>query len=107
MSWVYLILAIVLEVASTTCMKLSLGFTKILPSILIFVFSGLSFVFLTLSLRKIEISLTYAVWSGIGTALIALIGVVMFKESISTLKILSLGLIILGVVGLNLDKNGY
>jgi small multidrug resistance pump len=102
MTWLYLALAIVLEISGTTCMKLSVGFTKIVPSILIFVFYTLSFVMLTMALKKIDVSIAYAVWSGVGTALIAAIGVFWFKEPATTLKLISLGMIILGVVGLNL-----
>jgi small multidrug resistance pump len=98
----YLILAILLEVAGTTSMKLSNGFERIGPSFCIFIFYGLSFVFLTLSLKKLEISLAYAIWSGLGTLLIAIIGVIYFQEPITLLKALSLLLIIMGVVGLKL-----
>jgi len=102
MSWVYLICAITMEVIGTTNMKLSQGFTKTLPSILMFVFYGFSFAFLTLALKKIDLSLTYAIWSGVGTALIAAIGVLYFKEPVTAIKIVSIGLIVIGVVGLAL-----
>ena len=103
MTWLYLILAILLEVSGTTCMKLSQGFTKVVPSILLFVFYTLSFSMLTLALKRIDVSIAYAVWSGVGTALIATIGVLWFKEPATAVKLVSLGLIILGVVGLNLS----
>jgi len=67
-----------------------------------FAFYALSFVFLTFVLKKINVSVAYAVWSGLGTALIAVIGVIWFKEPMHAIKIASIGLIILGVVGLNL-----
>lgn len=102
MMWTYLVLAILLEVSGTTCMKLSEGFTKTVPSILLFVFYSLSFGMLTLALKRIDVSVAYAVWSGVGTALIATIGVLWFKEPITALKLISLALIIGGVVGLNL-----
>ena len=104
MSWIYLICAIVLEVAGTTNMKLSQGFTKLLPSILMFVFYGISFAFLTLALKKIDVSITYAIWAGLGTALVAAIGILWFKEPATAIKIASLGLIIIGVVGLILAE---
>jgi len=63
MSWVYLIIAIVAEVFGTTSMKLSQGLSKLWPSVMIFVFYGLSLVFLTVSLKKIDISVAYAIWS--------------------------------------------
>lgn len=102
MTWIYLALAILLEVAGTTCMKLSDGFTKMVPSILLFVFYTLSFGMLTLALKRIDVSVAYAVWSGAGTALIATIGVLWFREPMTALKLISLALIIVGVVGLNL-----
>ncbi len=102
-SWMLLSLAIVLEVAGTTSMKLSDGFRHVGPSVAIFVFYGLSFGALTLALRDIPVSVAYAVWSGMGMALIATIGVVWFKEPVTAVKLLSLALIIIGVVGLSLD----
>lgn len=98
----YLFMAIILEVAGTTSMKLSEGFDKLGPSILIFVFYIFSFSFLTLSLKRLEVSIAYAVWSGLGTLLIAMIGYFFFHEPMNVIKILSLGLIIIGVVGLRL-----
>lgn len=102
-SWLYLAGAIILEVAGTTSMKLSEGFAKLLPSIMIFVFYGLSFVGLTFALKKIDVSVAYAMWSGLGTALIAVIGFVYFKEPVTTTKVVSIGFIIVGVVGFHLD----
>jgi len=104
MSWIFLILAILLEVSGTTCMKVSQGFTRLLPSVLMFVFYGLCISCLTLALKRIEVSVAYAVWSAVGTALIAAIGIVWFRESFSPLKAVSLALIILGVVGLHLSQ---
>jgi small multidrug resistance pump len=103
MSWFYLVLAIVLEVSGTTSMKLSQGFTKMLPSALMFLFYGLSLSALTLALKSIDVSLAYAVWSGLGTALIAGVGVIWLKEPLNALKLVSLMLIIIGVIGLNLS----
>lgn len=103
MSWLYLVAAILLEVCGTTCMKLSQGFTRIAPSVLLFIFYGLSFGAVTLAIKRIEVSTAYAIWSGVGTALIAVVGILWFKESIGTLKVASLTLIILGIIGLNLS----
>ena len=107
MSWFYLILGICAEIIGTTSMKLSQGFTKLFPSIAIFVFYGLSLSLVTLSLKKIDISVAYAIWSGIGTATIAMVGLFFFKEHISLLKVASIILIILGVVGLNIADNTH
>lgn len=100
--WVYLTGAILLEVAGTASMKLSEGFTKIVPSILLFIFCAASFVVLTFAIRNIDVSMAYAIWAGIGTALITVIGVLYFREPASLFKFLCVGLIILGVAGLNL-----
>jgi len=102
----YLALAILLEVSGTTCMKLSLGFTRLIPSLLIFVFYGASFGAMTLVLRTIDVSIAYAVWAGAGTALIALVGVLWFREPVTLVKAISLGAIIIGVIGLNLTGAG-
>jgi len=104
MSWVCLVVAIVLEVSGTTCMKISQGFTRLLPSFFMFVLYALSLTFLTLALKRIEVSVAYAVWSAVGTALIAAVGILAFKESITALKIVSLLVIIVGVVGLHLSQ---
>ncbi len=101
--WLALAGAIVLEVSGTVSMKLSDGFTKLLPSILIFVFYAASFAVLTLALKKIDVSVAYAVWAGVGTALIAAIGILYFKEPLSALKVFSIFLIIAGVIGLHLS----
>ncbi len=101
--WLYLIFAIVFEVAGTTAMKFSDGFTKTVPSVVMFVFYILSLVALTYALKKIDMSMAYAVWAGVGTALITLVGIVFFKEPSSMLKIVSIMFIIVGVVGLHLS----
>jgi len=102
-TWVLLLLAIFCEVSGTTFMKLSDGFQKTAPSVLMFLFYALSFVGLALAIRRIDIGVAYAIWSGLGTALIAVIGVLYFSEPVNALKIVSTGLIILGVMGLHLS----
>ena len=101
-SWIILIIAIVLEVSGTVSMKLSDGFTKLVPVIAMLILYGLGLSLLALSLKTIDISIAYAVWSGLGTALITIVGVVWFKEPATLVKMASIGLIIIGVVGLNL-----
>ena len=106
-AWLYLLLAIVLEVLGTTCMKLSDGFARIIPSVLVFVLYGLSIALLNLSLRKLDVSVAYAVWAGLGVVLVTLIGVMLFREPLSILKIGCIALIIIGVIGLNLMTSTY
>jgi small multidrug resistance pump len=98
--WLALAGAIALEIAGTTSMKLSHGFTRTLPSVLLFVFYGLSFALMTIAVKRIDMSVSYAIWSGVGTAVIALIGVFAFRETLTAVQIVSIVLIILGVVGL-------
>lgn len=104
MSWVYLAIAIILEVAGTTAMKLSDGFTKLVPSIAMGFFYIVSLMVLTLALKKIDMSIAYAIWAGVGTSLITIIGILYFKEPLTVMKAVSVSLIIIGVVGLNLTK---
>ena len=105
MHYLYLFLAILFEVLGTTAMKLSEGFTKTIPSIAMAVFYIPSLVMLTLTLKKIDVSIAYAIWSGLGTALIAGIGIIVFGESLTPMKIASIALIILGVIGLQLSMS--
>ncbi|MCY8467172.1 DMT family transporter [Bacillus atrophaeus] len=105
MHWIYLCLAILFEVAGTVSMKFSVGFSKLLPSMLLVCFYGGSLFFLTLTLKSIEVSVAYAVWSGMGIVLISMIGFLYFNEQMSVIKMVSIGLIIVGVVSLNLTHN--
>jgi small multidrug resistance pump len=102
--WILLLAAIVLEVCGTTCMKLAEGFTKTLPSILIFVFYGASFAIMTVVVKKVDISVAYAIWSGLGTTLIAVIGMFWFKEPATAIRMACIAVIIAGCVGLNLTS---
>lgn len=103
MEWIYLTLAIAFEITATTLMKVSNGFTKILPSIGTFLGYIICFTCLSIALKKIDISIAYAIWSAVGIVVLSAIGVFVFKESISVLKVISILFIILGVVGLNLS----
>lgn len=101
MHWLLLSFSIVMEVAGTISMKHSHGFSKLIPSILIFVFYALAFITLTFTLQHIDLSLAYALWAGVGTALVAVVGVLHFKEQMTVGQLCSIGLIVVGVVGLN------
>ena len=98
---ILLTIAILAEVAGTVALKYTNGFTNLGPSALVVAGYGLSFWMLALVLRDLPIGLTYAVWAAVGTALIAAIGIVAFGEPATTMKLLSLALIIVGTIGLN------
>ncbi len=104
--WIYLLIAILTEVVGTTLMKVSQGLTRLVPSVLMFVLYAISFIFMALALKKIEVSTAYAIWSGLGTAVIAGIGIFWFRESMNIPKLIGIVLIIGGVVLLNLKGAG-
>jgi small multidrug resistance pump len=98
--WFCLAGAIMLEIAGTMSMKLSQGFTRTVPSVLLFVCYGISFALMTVAVKRIDVSVSYAIWSGVGTATIALIGVFWFRESLTWIQVASIVLIVTGVIGL-------
>jgi small multidrug resistance pump len=102
--WMLLAAAILFEVAGTTSMKLSNGFRALVPSGLVVVCYAVSLVALTLALREIEIGVAYAIWAGAGTAGIAIIGSVLFREPGGPLKWASLVAIVLGIAGIHLSR---
>jgi len=104
MSWIYMMMAICLEVAGTTSMKLSNGMSKPIPTVLMIVFYLGSLGSLSLALKQLEVGTAYAVWSGVGTALIAVIGILFFQDQITWQKGIAIGLIIVGCVLLNLNS---
>jgi small multidrug resistance pump len=103
----YLLLAILAEVTGTTFVKLSEGFTRLVPTMMIVIFYGLSLGFLGLALKRVDLSLAYAIWSGLGIAFIASVGVLYFREPLTAAKLVSLGFIVAGVVGLNLTGEAH
>lgn len=101
----YLAAAIICEIIGTTFLVKSQEFTKVLPTLSMVILYALSFYFLTKSLRVIPLGIAYALWGGVGIVLTALIGLVVFKQSIDTPAIIGIGLIVAGVVVLNLFSN--
>lgn len=100
--WLYLAFAILSELIGTVSLKYSNGFARLLPSLCIIAFYALSFYLLSLAVRRIELGVAYAIWSGVGTVLIAIVGILIFDESATILKAASIVAIVAGVVGLNL-----
>jgi small multidrug resistance pump len=103
----YLLLAgaILAEVVATTALKLSDGFTKLWPTVIVAVGYLTAFTLLGLGLSKgLSVSVGYAIWAGVGTALIAILGIFLFKETIAPWGFVGLGLIVAGVVLLELNS---
>ena len=104
MPYVFLGLAILFEIVGTSLLKISDGFTRLWPSVGVAVGYGMAFWMLSLTLRSVPLSIAYAVWAGLGTALIAVVGIWLFGEPLSILKVIGISLIIAGVVALNIDS---
>jgi small multidrug resistance pump len=105
MAWLMLLGAIATEVAATSALKLSNGLTRLVPSIVVVAGYVLSFVLLARALKlQLQVSVAYAIWSGLGTAAIVVIGAVWLHEPVTPLKIAGVVLVIAGVVVLNLSS---
>ena len=105
MAFVYLAIAIVAEVIATSALKASEEFTKVIPSMIVVAGYGTAFYFLTLVLRSIPLGITYAIWSGVGIALITLVGAVVFRQMLDTPALIGIGFIVAGVVIINVFSN--
>ncbi|KAB7615660.1 multidrug efflux SMR transporter [Amylibacter sp. SFDW26] len=103
--YIYLIIAVVCETAGTACIKASAEFTKPLPSIGVLICFGAAFYFLSLTLKYMPIGVVYALWSGLGIVLITIIGIVIFKQSLDLAAYIGIGLIMLGVIVINVFSN--
>ena len=101
MNWVYLGIAILAEVAATSALKAAEGFTRPGPSLIVVGGYVVAFYFLSLTLRTIPVGIAYAIWSGIGIFLIALIGWLLYGQALDAPAMLGLALIITGVIIVN------
>ncbi len=97
-AYLFLALAIVAEIIATSALKLTEGFTRLWPSLVVLVGYGAAFYFLSLSLKSLPISLAYAIWSGVGVVAIKIIGVVLFKEQITLMMVLGTAFVVVGIV---------
>ena len=102
MAYLYLALAIVFEVIATSALKASNEFTRLVPSIVVVVGYSSAFYLLTLVLRTIPLGITYAVWSGVGIILVALVGFVFYKQTPDVPAVIGMILIIAGVAVIHL-----
>lgn len=106
MPWILLSLAIATEIAATTALKASDGFTRLLPSVVVVIGYVASFVLLAKALKSLDVGVAYAIWSGVGTAVVAALGVLLFAESMSVAKAFWIAVIIVGVIGLQASSGG-
>ncbi|MBT5218006.1 MAG: multidrug efflux SMR transporter [Woeseia sp.] len=105
MAYFYLAIAIVAEVIGTSSLKASEEFTRLWPSLMVFAGYGVSFYFLTLAFRTIPLGVAYAIWSGLGIALITIIGYVFFRQVLDAPAMLGIGLIVAGVAVIRIFSN--
>lgn len=102
MTYLFLAIAIIAEVAATSALKASDEFTKMIPTMIVIVGYGTAFYFMTLVFRVLPIGITYAIWSGFGIVLVALAGFLFFKQTLDIPAMIGIGLIISGVVVINI-----
>ncbi|HAZ15913.1 MAG: hypothetical protein A2Y28_03020 [Chlamydiae bacterium GWC2_50_10] len=102
LAWIFLLLAGFFEICFTIALKYSQGFTRIIPSIITFVFVVLSFFSVSQSMKTIPIGTAYAVWAGIGAAGTVSCGILFFGDSYHIIRLISIFLIITGIIGLKL-----
>jgi quaternary ammonium compound-resistance protein SugE len=103
MAWLLVVVAGLFETGFAVMLKLSHGLTKVWPTAGFAACALISFAMLTVALRHLEVGPAYAVWTGIGAAGTAIVGMAFLGETVSALKLLSIGLVLAGVVGLNLS----
>lgn len=102
MHYLYLIIAIATEIIGTSFLKTSEGFTKLWPTVGTLLSFGICFYFLSLTIKFLPLNITYATWAGLGLVLTTIVSVIVFKENVNLISIISIGLIIVGVVLLNI-----
>ena len=100
--WIYLGIAIIGEVIGTSALKFSEGFTKLVPSLVVVLGYSIAFYFLALALKQIRVGIAYAVWAGLGIALVTLIAWVLYGQKLDVWGFVGIGLIVSGVAVLNL-----
>ena len=101
-NWLFLGAAIMAEVAATSALKASEGFTRLWPSVVVALGYGIAFYCLSLTLRTIPVGVAYAIWSGLGVVLVALLSWWLFGQKLDLAALLGMGLIVAGVLVMNL-----
>ena len=106
MAWLFVFAAGLIEVGFALCLKQSYGFTKLWPSVGAAVMGGSSFLLLTLALRSLHVGTAYAVWTGLGAAGTVVAGIIFLNEPLNALRLGSVALVLLGIVGLKFSESG-
>ncbi|SDM88544.1 DMT family transporter [Sediminibacillus halophilus] len=104
MAYLLLAGAIISEIVGSSMLKMSAGFTKLIPGVMAIMSYGASFYFLALALKELPMGLTYALWAGIGTVMTVMIGIVFWKEQFSIQTFVGVAAIVIGVVVLNMPQ---
>ena len=102
MQWIFLFIAGLFEISWAIGLKFSHGFSQIVPSVLTVICMVASFYFLALALKSLPLGTAYAIWTGIGTIGTVILGIILFKEPVTTIRLLCIALIITGITGLKL-----
>jgi quaternary ammonium compound-resistance protein SugE len=103
MAWVLIVAAGLFETGFAVALKLSHGMTRLWPTVAFAACALVSFALLTVALRRLEVGAAYAVWTGIGASGAATVGMLFLGDAVSALKLVSIGLVLAGVIGLNLS----
>ncbi len=99
--WIFLAVAIVSEVAATSALKASEGFTRLWPSLIVVAGYAIAFYFLSLTLKTLPVGVVYAIWSGVGVALIALAGWMIYGQALDVPAVIGIALVVAGVIIIN------
>lgn len=103
MAWLFLFTAGTVEIVFALSLKYNQGFTKLMPSIVTLFAGGGSFYLLTLAIKTLPVGTAYAVWTGMGAVGVAILGILLFKESTDWIRLLSISFIVVGIIGLKLS----
>ena len=106
-AWLLLMVAGILEVSWLVAMKYADGFTKLWPTVIVFVLGTLSFYLISLCVKVIPVGTTYVVWTGIGAVGGAIVGMVLFNEPRDVLRLVSIALVVAGIVGLKVSGSSH
>ena len=107
MEWIFLLVAGVFEVLWALGLKYSLGFTRLIPSVITILGMIASFYFLALALKSLPLGTSYAIWTGIGTVGTLVLGIYLFKEPINLTRVIFIGFILIGIIGLKLTSSDF